>query len=109
MRFKKELATSKSKCEKLITLSYENSKVQVGKLKKEIRRKDKIIYHLVLDLPKISAQSTHHPQSQVSLGHQELASVEYHINLPTHSQFTGPSLEPTIMDKIFETKFSFWE
>ena len=56
MRFRKELATFKNKCEKLITMSCENSKIHVESLEKEIRRKDSIIDQLLLDLQKISAQ-----------------------------------------------------
>ena len=43
MRFQKELTTLKNKCEKLITMSNENSKIHVENLEKEIRRKDSII------------------------------------------------------------------
>ena len=39
---KKELATFMNKCKKLITMSYENSKIHVENLEKEIRRKDNI-------------------------------------------------------------------
>ena len=50
MRFQKDLATFKNKCEKLITVSYKNSKIHVENLEKEIRLKDIIIDHLLLDL-----------------------------------------------------------
>ena len=40
MHFQKELANFKNKCETLITLTYENSKIHVENLEKEIRRKD---------------------------------------------------------------------
>ena len=43
MRFKKELATFKNKCKKLITMPYENNKIHVENHEKEIRRKDSII------------------------------------------------------------------
>ena len=62
MRFQKELATFKNNCEKIIT-SYENSKIHVENLEKEIRRKDNMIDQLLLDPKKISAQSTRHPQA----------------------------------------------
>ena len=39
---KKELATFMNKCKKLISMSYENSKIHVENLEKEIRRKDNI-------------------------------------------------------------------
>ena len=42
MRFQKELATFENKCKKLITMSYENSKIHVENLEKQIRRKDSI-------------------------------------------------------------------
>ena len=63
MRFQKELTTFKSKCEKLITISYENSKIHVENLEKEIRRKDNIIDQLLVDLQKMSTQSARHPQA----------------------------------------------
>ena len=86
MRFQKELATFKNKCEKLITMSYENSKIHVENLEKEIRRKDSIIDQLLRDLQKISTQGNFHPQAEASEGHQELASLEYDINPPKYSQ-----------------------
>ena len=53
MRFQNKLATFKNKCEKLITKSYENSKIHVKNLKKEIRREDNIIEQVLLGLQKI--------------------------------------------------------
>ena len=47
MRFRKELTTLKNKCEKLITMSNENSKIHVENLEKEIRRKYCIIDQLL--------------------------------------------------------------
>ena len=47
MRFQKELATFKNKCKKLITMSYENSKIHVENLEKQIRRKDSITDQLL--------------------------------------------------------------
>ena len=73
----------------------------------EIRRKDNIIYQLLLDLRKRSTKSTRHPQAQVLLDHQELASVEYHINLRKYSQYSGPSIERLTIDKVFGTNCSF--
>ena len=76
MHFEKELATFTNKCEKLITMSYEKSKIYVENLEKEIRRKDNIIDQLLLNLQKNSTKSTPHPQTEVSVDHQELASME---------------------------------
>ena len=86
MRFQKKLATFKNKCEELITMSYENSKIHAENLEKEIRRKDSIIDQLLLDLRKISTQRNCHPQAEVSEDHQELAPLEYNINPPEQSQ-----------------------
>ena len=47
-----ELATFKNKCKKLITISFENSKIHAENLEKEIRRKDSIIDQLLVDLQK---------------------------------------------------------
>ena len=44
------IATIKKKCEKLMKMSYVNSKFHVENLEKEIRRKENIIDHLLLDL-----------------------------------------------------------
>ena len=71
MRFQKKLATFKNKCEELITMSYENSKIHAENLEKEIRRKDSLIDQLLLDLRKISTQRNCHPQAEVSEDHQE--------------------------------------
>ena len=60
MRFQKKLATFKNKCEELMTMSYENSKIHAENLEKEIRRKDSIIDQLLLDLQKISTQRNCH-------------------------------------------------
>ena len=71
------MPTFKNKREKLIYIwSYENSKIYVENLEKEIRRKDNIIDQLLLDLRKISIQSTRNSQAQVSVDHQDLASLE---------------------------------
>ena len=50
INMQKDLAIFKNKCEKLITVSYKNSKIHVENLEKEIRLKDIIIDHLLLDL-----------------------------------------------------------
>ena len=52
MGFQMELATFKNKCKKLITISFENSKIHAENLEKEIRRKDSIIDQLLVDLQK---------------------------------------------------------
>ena len=75
-----ELALFKNKCEKLIKLSW---------------CKDNIIHQLLLDLRKVSAQNTCHPQTEVSVEHQELVSVEYNINPPKHFQNIKPNVEPS--------------
>ena len=80
MCFQKELAIFKKKCEKLITMSYENNKFRVENVEKEIRRKDSIIDQLLLDLQKVSTQCSCNPQTEVSEDAQELASMEYKIN-----------------------------
>ena len=69
-------------------MSYENSKIYVENLEKEIRRKDSIIDQLLLDLQNISTQRNCHPQAEVSEDNQELASMKYNINPPKHSQKT---------------------
>ena len=95
MHFRKELATFKNKCEKLITMSCENSKIHVESLEKEIRRKDSIIDQLLLDLQKISAQRNCHPQTEASEDHQEIAFMEYNINPPKHSQKIKTDAKPS--------------
>ena len=95
MRFQKELANFKNKCEKLITMSYENNKLRVENFEKEIRRKDSIIDHLLLDLQKVSTQCNCHPQTEVSEDDQELASMEYKINPPKQSQRNEAGTEPS--------------
>ena len=75
MRFQKELATFKNKCEKLITMSYKNSKIHVENLEKEIKRKDSIIDQLLLDLQIISKQRSCHLQAEASEDHQEIDSM----------------------------------
>ena len=72
MRFQNELTTFKNKCEKLLTMSYENSKTRVKNLEKEIICKVSIIDQLLLDLQKISAQRSCHPQTEVSEDHKSL-------------------------------------
>ena len=52
MHFQKVLATSKNKCERLITMSYENSKIHVENFRKKIRRKNNTIDQFLLDLHK---------------------------------------------------------
>ena len=95
MRFQKELATFKSKCEKLITRPFENSKIHIENLEKEIRRKDSIIDQLLLDLQKISTQRNRHPQAEASEDHQEIASMKYNINPPKHSQKIEADAKPS--------------
>ena len=80
MRFQMESALFKSKCEKLIKLSW---------------CKDNIIHQLLLDLRKVSAQNTCDPQTEVSVEHEELVSVEYNINPPKHFQNSKPNVEPS--------------
>ena len=50
MRSQTDLDTFKNKCEKLITMSYESSKIHDENLKKEIRRKDNIIINFYIDV-----------------------------------------------------------
>ena len=69
-------------------MSYENSKIHVGNLEKEIRRKDSIIDQLLLDLQNISTQRNCHSQAEVSEDNQDLASMKYDINPPKYSQKT---------------------
>ena len=95
MRFQKELATFKNECKKLITMSHENSKSHVENLEKEIRRKDSIIDQLLLDLQKILTKRNCHPQAEASEDHQEIASVEYNINPPKHSQKIEADAKPS--------------
>ena len=95
MRFQKKLATFKNKCEELITMSYENSKIHAENLEKEIRRKDRIIDQLLLDLRKTSTQRNCHPQAEVSEDHQELTPLEYNINTPEQSQKNEADAEPS--------------
>ena len=95
MRFQKGLATFKNKCEKLITMSYENSKICVENLEKEISRKYSIIDQLFLDLQKISTQRNCHPQTEVSEDHQELASIEYNKQSQTNEVDAEPSNKET--------------
>lgn len=71
----KEAATFKNKYEKWISISNENSKIHVEDLEKEIIHKDNIIDQLLLDLPKISTQNTHHPKAEVISG--PLRAIEY--------------------------------
>ena len=47
---------------------------------KKKQDKDNIIDQLLLDLQKMSTQSTRNPQPEISVDHQELASMEYNIN-----------------------------
>ena len=68
-----------------ITMSYENSKIHVESLEKNIRHKDNIFDQVLLDLQKISTQSTGHPQAELPVDHQELASMQYDIYHPTRS------------------------
>ena len=96
MRFQNKLATFKNKCEKLITKSYENSKIHVKNLKKEIRREDNIIEQVLLGLQKISTQRTRHlVDHKVSVDHHGLASMEYNIKHPNNSQINEPETEPS--------------
>ena len=94
MRFQKGLATFKNKCEMLITMSYDNSKLHLENLEKEIRHKGNIIDQLLPDPQKISTESTRHPQADASVDHQELASMEYNFNTPKRSQNNEPDAEP---------------
>ena len=89
-----KVSTFKNKCEKLITISYENSKIHAEHLKKEITGKDNIIHQLLLDLQKISTQSTLNLLAEVSVYHQVLASMEYNINLHKRSQNNEPDTKP---------------
>ena len=98
MRFQKKFATFKNKCEELITMSYENSKIHAENLEKEMRRKDSIIDQLLLDLRKISTQRNCHPQAEVSEDHQELAPLEYNINPPEQSHKNEADAEPSIIE-----------
>ena len=74
------------------------SKIQIENLEKEIKRKASIIYQLLLDqllpdLQKISTQYNCHPQTEVQEELQEIASVEYNINPPKHSQTNKANAE----------------
>ena len=91
MRFQKEL----NKREKLITMSYEKSKVHVENLENEIRRKDGIIDQLLLDLQIISTQRNCYPQAEASEDHQEIASMEYNINPLKHYQKIEADAKPS--------------
>ena len=95
MSFQKKLATFKDKCEKLITMSYENSKIRIENLEKEIRCKDSIIDQLLLNLQKISTQHNYHLQAEVSEDHQELASMECNTNPLKQSQTNEADAEPS--------------
>ena len=95
MGFQKELATFKSKCEKLVTRPFENSKTHIENLEKEIRRKDSIIDQLLLDLQKISTQRNCHLQAEASEDHQEIASMKNNINPPMHSQKIEADAKPS--------------
>ena len=56
---------------------------------------DNIIDQLLLDLQKMSTQNTRQSsQAEVSVDHQELASIEYNINPSKHSQNNEPDAEP---------------
>ena len=77
-------------------MSHENSKIHIENLEKEIRPKENIIDQLLLDLLKISTQSTHHPQAELSVDYQELASMEYSINPPNHSLNNEPDADLAI-------------
>lgn len=55
--FQNELLSFKSKCEKLLSKSYLNSKTYVEKLEKEIENKDKIIKRLLTTLETFSSAS----------------------------------------------------
>ena len=60
-----------------------------------MRRKDSIINQLLLDLQKIPTQGNCHPQAEASEGHQEIASMEYNINPPKHSQNIEADAKPS--------------
>ena len=81
MHFQKELATFKNKCEKLITMYMKIVNFMSKNLEKEIWREDSIIDQILLDLQKISTQRNCYLQAEVSEHHQEIASMEYNINL----------------------------
>ena len=66
-------------------MSDENSKINVKNFEEEIRHKDSIIDHILLDLQKISTQRNCHPQAEASEEHQEIVSMEYNINPSKHS------------------------
>ena len=74
-------------------MSYE-SKIHVRNLEKEVRRKDSIIDQLLLDLQKLSTQRNCHPQAEASEYHKEIASMEYYINPPKHSQNIEADTKP---------------
>ena len=75
-------------------MSDENSQIHVENHEKNIRHKDNIIDQVLEDLLKISTQSTRHPQVELSVGYQELASMQYSINPPKCSEKNLPDAEP---------------
>ena len=56
-----------------------------------------------IDLQKTSTQMTHHPQAKISVDHQELASMEYNIKPPKHSQNNEPDAKPSTAEIRFCT------
>ena len=76
-------------------MSYENNKIHVENLEKEIRRKDSIVDQLLLDLQKISIQRNCHPHVEASEDHQGIASMEHNINPPRHPQNIEADAKPS--------------
>ena len=76
-------------------MSDENSKINVKNFEEEIRHKDSIIDHILLDLQKISTQRNCHPQAEASEELQEIVSMKYNINPSKHSQKIDADTKPS--------------